>query len=338
MDCEHYKRGDKCNLPDNPPPHFVSFTFADFLQADSANVTCVCRSTGLWPRPVRGMLLAFTAGIDEEKIKTRVSTAGWLLAGCYFYCRFSIMYVHTLSLALASIAAVHASIEDPAILPTPPMGFNNWARFECNLNESLFVETADAMVSKGLLAAGYNRINIDDCWLQHTRAPNGSLQWNTTLFPQGLIWLGEYVKSKGFFFGIYEDAGNATCGGYPGSRGHEALDAQTFVSWGIDYLKLDGCNVLPDDESTYQELYGHWHDVLTNLTHPLIFSESAPAYFSATDNNTDWYTVMDWVPLYGELARHSTDIAVYGLYEPSHYWASVMVVSRAVDQVDGKTC
>jgi alpha-galactosidase len=188
----------------------------------------------------------------------------------------------------------------------------------CALNESLFVETADAMVDKGLLAAGYDRINLDDCWLQHERADNGSLQWNTTLFPKGLIWLGEYVKSKGFFYGIYEDAGNATCGGYPGTRGHEELDAKTFESWGFNYLKLDGmetlhsasqtsansfarlsvgCNMFPPTEQTYQDVYGHWHEILTSLEHPLVFSESAPAYFSATNNNTDWYEVMDWVPL-----------------------------------------
>ena len=212
---------------------------------------------------------------------------------------------------------VHASIENPSILPTPPMGFNNWARFECGLNQSLFVETADAMAQNGLLAAGmmgmmsddkvfannqrllgYNRINLDDCWMQTARAENGSLVWNTTLFPNGLIWLGEYVKSKGFHFGIYEDSGNATCGGYPGTLGHEELDAKTFESWGIDYLKLDGCNVFPSTEQRYQELYSKWHQILTSLEHPLIFSESAPAYFSGTNNDTDWYEVMDWVPLY----------------------------------------
>jgi alpha-galactosidase len=195
------------------------------------------------------------------------------------------------------VSQVCASIEDPSILPTPPMGFNNWARFECGLNESLFVETADAMAQNGLLAAGYNRINLDDCWLQTERLENGSLAWNTTLFPKGLIWLGEYVKSKGFHFGIYEDSGNATCGGYPGTLGHEELDAKTFESWGIDYLKLDGCNVFPPTEQRYQDLYSKWHQILTSLDNPLIFSESAPAYFSDTSNNTDWYAVMDWVPL-----------------------------------------
>lgn len=210
------------------------------------------------------------------------------------------------------------------------MGFNDWARFECAINETLFTQTADAMKNRGLLAAGYDRINIDDCWPLQDRAANGSLQWNETLFPHGLIWLGEYVKRRGFHFGIYSDAGNETCGGYPGSLGYEEFDAQTFTSWGIDYLKLDGCNVYnktgQTQEQRYQELYGHWHDVLQGSETPLIFSESAPAYFSAgiagATNLTDWYEVMDWVPVYGELARHSQDIATHKYRKDP--WNSVM--------------
>lgn len=203
------------------------------------------------------------------------------------------------------------------------MGFNNWARFECVLNETLFTETADAMVATGLRAAGYDRLNLDDCWMAYSRAPNGSLQWNETKFPHGLPWLADYVKARGFHLGIYEDSGNATCGGYPGSYGHEQLDAETFASWGIDYLKLDGCNVYPDTEQEYQARYSHWHQIFSNMSHPLVFSESAPAYFASGDNLTDWYTVMDWVPVYGELARHSTDILVY--VGEGSAWDSIMV-------------
>ncbi|KAB8210132.1 putative alpha-galactosidase A [Aspergillus parasiticus] len=233
-----------------------------------------------------------------------------------------------LATALASMMPVQvvASIENPSLLSTPPMGFNNWARFMCDLNETLFVETADAMASNGLLEAGYNRINLDDCWMNYDRADNGSLEWNITKFPRGLPWLGQYVKSKGFNFGIYEDSGNLTCGGYPGSEGYEEIDAETFAAWGIDYLKLDGCNVYPKEGRTLQEeykyLYGNWHDILSKMQQPLIFSESAPAYFSMTDNLTDWYTVMDWVPEYGELARHSDDILVYS--GEGSAWDSIM--------------
>jgi alpha-galactosidase len=214
------------------------------------------------------------------------------------------------------------------------MGYNNWARHECALNETLFTTTADAMVSRGLLTAGYNRLNLDDCWMQRSRASDGYLQWNTTLFPKGLPWLANYVKSKGFHLGIYQDSGNETCGGYPGSRGYEAQDAQSFSSWGIDYLKLDGCNMFAAEGRTLQEefkyRYGRWHDVLVNMKNPLIFSQSAPAYFCGSPdftpqaNKSDWHRVMAWVPLYGELARHSDDIAVYGLYQTQEYWESIM--------------
>lgn len=227
-----------------------------------------------------------------------------------------------------------ASIDNPSLSPTPPMGFNNWARFQCALNESLFTTTADAMVSKGLLAAGYNRINIDDCWLQHERASNGSLQWNTTLFPHGIPWLADYVNSRGFHLGIYQDSGNMTCGGYPGSEGYEEIDAHTFADWGIDYLKLDGCNIHPKAGRTMLEenrnLNEKWFSVFSKMDPPLLFSQSAPAYFSgplaytSKTNRTNWNLAMEFVPVYGELARHSHDIDVYGDYNSTRWWDSIL--------------
>lgn len=116
---------------------------------------------------------------------------------------------------------------------------------------------------------------------------------------------------------LWSGLGNVTCGKFVGSLGYEEQDAKTFRSWGIDYLKLDGCNVYNGTDQTleerYYELYHRWHEVF--LKYPMIFSQSAPAYFSAYGdtgtNLTDWYTVMDWVPLNGELSRHSNDIAEY---------------------------
>jgi alpha-galactosidase len=224
------------------------------------------------------------------------------------------------------VSSCSASVENPGLSPTPPMGFNDWSRFECEINETVFTQTADAMISKGLLAAGYNRVNLDDCWQADSRTEQGTLTWNATKFPNGLPWLGEYLKERGFYFGIYEDAGNVSCAGYPGSYGYEAIDAETFASWGIDYLKVDGCNVSPATEADYHQRYLTWHEAFDNMSQPLIFSQSAPAYFSywvtGSDNLTDWYTVMDWVPYNGELARHSSDILVYvGTTSP---WASIM--------------
>lgn len=48
------------------------------------------------------------------------------------------------------------------------------------------------------------------------------------------------VHSLGLKFGIYEDYGNFTCAGYPGILGHLETDADTFASWDVDYVKLDG--------------------------------------------------------------------------------------------------
>jgi alpha-galactosidase len=238
-----------------------------------------------------------------------------------------------------SVIAIAAQTSITTVLPTPPMGFNNWARFMVNFNETLFTTTAGAMLSKGLLAAGYNRLNLDDGWMQHSRAQNGSLQWDTTLFPHGIPWLVKNVTSRGFQLGIYENSGIKTCGGYPGSQDYEELDAKTFSSWGIDFLKLDGCHVRTDNGQSNQEafksLYSLWHRVLSNLKNPLIFSISAPAYFSGSDeaffkvdNRTDWHRVMKWSTLYGELARHSVDIAVVDNYppdtHPDWYWQSIM--------------
>ncbi|KAJ5178320.1 Glycoside hydrolase family 27 [Penicillium coprophilum] len=203
---------------------------------------------------------------------------------------------------------VQASVENPSLAPAPPMGFNNWARFMCDLNETLFTETAQAMLDRGLLDVGYDRLTLDDCWMTHDRADDGSLQWDTEKFPHGIPWLAKYMNSKGFQLGIYEDSGNLTCGGYPGSYKYEEQDAKLFASWGIDYLKLDGCNV-----------WGRKAARCAKST-PLIFSNSAPAYFEGEPG--DWAVVMNWVPESGELARHSADVINYAV--DGNAWDSIM--------------
>lgn len=228
-----------------------------------------------------------------------------------------------LAMAQVLLAAAAAAFDPPGVLsPLPPMGFNNWARYMGGLNESLFVNTAEAMVSKGLLAAGYNRLNLDDEWSLMSRAANGSMQWDPEKFPRGLPWLTDFIKSHGFIPGIYTDAGNLSCGGYPGAYGYEEIDAKTFVDWGFEYLKLDGCN-MPGGatEAIYRDVYGKWHDILSSMwPNQMVFSESAPAYFAEADNLTDWYTVMTWVPQYGQLARHSRDTLVWN---STNYWPDI---------------
>ena len=100
------------------------------------------------------------------------------------------------------------------------------------------------MVQGGYLAAGYEYIIIDDCWLNHTRSAvrifetmvtnfhrffsqDGSLQPDSTRFPSGIRALADYVHSLGLKFGIYEDYGTETCAGYPGVLGHLDQDAKS---------------------------------------------------------------------------------------------------------------
>jgi alpha-galactosidase len=148
----------------------------------------------------------------------------------------------------ASSGGADASASGP-IAATPPMGWNSWNTFQCNISESLIKATADAMVSSGMQAAGFQYVNIDDCWM-NGRDPSGNLQWNASKFPNGIPALAAYVHGKGLKLGIYETPNTVTCVGIyggistsvaVGSLGHEAQDAKTFASWGVDYLKYDLC-------------------------------------------------------------------------------------------------
>lgn len=125
---------------------------------------------------------------------------------------------------------------------TPPMGFNTWNTFGRNINEQVIKETADAMVEKGLLDAGYEYLVIDDCWSERERDPEtGKIVPDKIKFPNGMKAVSDYVHSKGLKFGMYSCAGTRTCDNYPGSYDHEFLDAQTFAEYGADFLKYDFC-------------------------------------------------------------------------------------------------
>ncbi|XVF50349.1 hypothetical protein PTKIN_Ptkin04bG0090100 [Pterospermum kingtungense] len=139
---------------------------------------------------------------------------------------------------------------------TPPMGWNSWNHFGCDIKEKLIVETADAMVSSGLAKVGYTYINLDDCWGAPSRDSNGNLVPDTSKFPSGIKALAYYLHSKGLKLGLYSDAGTRTCSRkMPGSLDHEERDAKTFASWGVDYLKYDNCqNDGISPETRYQKM------------------------------------------------------------------------------------
>ena len=130
-------------------------------------------------------------------------------------------------------------------LEKAPMGWNSWNTFGSNISDQLIRETALSMKQQGYLEAGYKYIVIDDCWSLKERDENGCLVPDPEKFPYGMKALSDYVHSLGFLFGMYSCAGVRTCAGYPSSFDHEFIDAKTFASWGVDYLKYDFCN-FPD--------------------------------------------------------------------------------------------
>jgi alpha-galactosidase len=129
---------------------------------------------------------------------------------------------------------------------TPPMGWNSWNKFGCNVSEDMIKAMADAMVTSGMKDAGYQYIVIDDCW-QVKRDARGDIVADPERFPSGIKALAEYVHSRGLKFGIYSDAGSKTCAGRPAGLGHEYQDALQYAAWGVDYLKYDWCNTTTQD-------------------------------------------------------------------------------------------
>ena len=192
---------------------------------------------------------------------------------------------------------------------TPPMGWNSWNRFACDVSEELIRETADAMVSSGMKDAGYTYIVIDDCW-HGKRDSLGFIHPDPVRFSSGMKALADYIHSKGLKFGIYSDAGTNTCGGKPGSRGFERQDALTYASWGVDYLKYDWCNTA---ELNAKEAYSTMRDALYAAKHPVLFS------ICEWGDNKPW----TWAENVGHMWRTTGDICHCWNCEWNHgIWSS----------------
>jgi alpha-galactosidase len=154
------------------------------------------------------------------------------------------------------------------LAPTPPMGWNSWNRFHCDVSEQLIRETADTIAASGMKDAGYQYVVIDDCW-QVARDEAGTIVADPKRFPSGMKALGDYVHSKGLKFGLYSDAGSKTCQGRPGSNGFEVEDARQYAAWGVDYLKYDWCNT---DGVDPKVAYMTMRDGLRATGRPIVFS------------------------------------------------------------------
>ena len=122
---------------------------------------------------------------------------------------------------------------------TPPMGWNSWNCWGLSVTQDKVISSAKALIEKGLADYGYAYMNIDDGWEAPERNADGTIAVNEK-FPS-MKDLGDWLHSEGLKFGIYSSPGDRTCGGYLGSIDHELQDAESYNSWGIDYLKYDWC-------------------------------------------------------------------------------------------------
>lgn len=155
-----------------------------------------------------------------------------------------------------------------SLAQTPPMGWNSWNKFGCDVSEKLMKEMADAMVESGMKDAGYEYIVIDDCW-QIGRDSLGNIIPDPERFPNGMKALADYIHSKGFKLGIYSCAGSYTCQGRPGSRGYQFQDARQYAAWGVDYLKYDWCS---NEGQNARAAYQTMSDAIKLSGRPIVFS------------------------------------------------------------------
>lgn len=229
---------------------------------------------------------------------------------------------HLAALAVLALAATSLPAQKfDGLARTPPMGWNSWNRFGCDVSEKLVRETADAMVATGMKDAGYEYVNIDDCW-HGARDADGFIQPNPAHFPSGMKALADYVHSKGLKLGIYSDAGEKTCGGKPGSQGHEYQDALQYARWGIDYLKYDWCNT---NGRNPVEAYRTMRDALRAAGRPIVFSIC------------EWGTAKpwEWGPQMGHLWRTTGDITHCWDCEQNHGNWSSWGILRILDMQKG---
>ncbi|ROZ93718.1 glycoside hydrolase family 27 protein [Gordonia sp. OPL2] len=225
-------------------------------------------------------------------------------------------------LAAVTLLAIAACTPDPeariggegtaidGLPPTPPMGWNSWNTFGCNVTEQIVREQADALVSSGLRDAGYRYVIVDDCWTADRRADDGTLQADPRRFPSGMAALGRYLHDRGLQFGLYSGASDKTCaqfvGNHPGatgSKGHEVTDAQTFADWKVDYLKYDWCSG-DSDHDRQVESFTAMRDAIRDTGRPMVYSINPNSGVSGSVPGTEY----DWGGV-ATMTRATNDIA-----------------------------
>ncbi|CAI2731942.1 unnamed protein product [Schistosoma spindalis] len=213
---------------------------------------------------------------------------------------------------------------DNGLAKTPPMGFNTWQQFGCQvncrdypnncLNENAIKRTADKLVSDGWQDLGYKYVVLDDCWLSRQRDPKtNSIMADPTRFPNGIRSVAEYLHSKNLSLGITLGYGAMTCSGYPGSINNLELDAKAVADCGVDYVKMHACysaeNTAPDGFEKFTRL-------LNATDRPVMLLCTYPAYnyWLSNPNLIDWKRLQNNCNLW----RVSSNV--------QSYWGSIISI------------
>lgn len=216
--------------------------------------------------------------------------------------------------------------------PLPQMGFNNWNSTHCRdeFDEGMIRGIADKFVSLGLKDAGYQYVNVDDCWANWQRDKDGHLQPNPKRFPSGIAALADYIHERGLKFGLYSSAGTSTCEplqenrGFPGGLGHEKDDAATFASWHVDYLKYDNCN---NQKIGAHKRYTDMAEALRATGRPIFFSmcewgENKPWLWASKPpvEASSWRTTGDITDTYASMLKIFKANVVLDRYASPGHW------------------
>lgn len=169
----------------------------------------------------------------------------------------TLAFAGSLAYCLLSRKENAVTVQENGVGRLPFMGYNTWNAYHCDIDESIILETARLMKALGLSDAGYDHVNIDDCYSERNRSASGDIVANKQTFPSGMNSLTNKIHKLGLKAGIYSDSGWFTCQLYPGSYLNEERDIKTFQDWGFDLLKYDNCAV-PFDEVIKEGIVGKY--------------------------------------------------------------------------------
>ncbi len=215
---------------------------------------------------------------------------------------------------------------DHKLALTPPMGWNSWNVWGPRIDAARIRDAADGMIRSGLADHGYQYINVDDAW-EGERDGNGVLHANENF--GDMKELGDYIHSLGLKFGIYSSPGPETCQGKPGSYGHEFQDAQTFSSWGVDFLKYDWCSYgslySGTDRAELMKPYRIMREALDRCDRDIIFSICQYGHGNVWEwgpmvHGNCWRTTGDIADMWGSIAGigfNQTRLSPYA--KPGHW-------------------